>query len=161
MITRASAFRDLTRRLAFALWLAVALPATGAHAVIVVNEPWVRPAVAGGSTEAYMNITATDGATLVAVRSDNAAKVLLHRPGTVMRTADELVLPPHTMVALAPGKYRLSLRRLSHAVRLGDIVRLTLTIKGADFAEHDIAVSAVARLRSPVDDERRAHKHAH
>jgi len=158
---RETPFRSGAPRLAFALWLALALPASGAHAVIVVNQPWVKPADAGRSTEAYMNITATEGATLVAVRSDNAAGVRLQRPGNVTRTTEELALPPRTMVELAPGKYRISLRRLSNAVRLGDIVRLTLTIKDADGAEHDIAVSAVGRLRSPVDDERRAHKHRH
>src|SRR5512146_638569 len=102
---RAIAFRDHTRRVAFALWLALALPPTVAHAVIVVNQPWVRPGVAGGSTEAYMNITATEGGTLVAVRSDKAASVMLQRPGALVRTADELALPPRTMIELAPGKY--------------------------------------------------------
>ena len=158
---RATVFPSRAHRLAFALWLAVTLPASGAQAVVVVNQPWVKPAVAGASTEAYMNLTATEGATLVAVRSDNAAGVTLHRPGNVTRTTDELALPPRTMVELAPGKYRISLRRLSNAVKLGDIVPLTLTIKDADGAEHDIAVSAVGRLRSPVDDERRAHKRRH
>jgi hypothetical protein len=46
-------------------------------------------------------------------------------------------------------------------VRLGDIIPLTLTIQGADGVRQDIAVGAVARLRSPADDERRAHAHHH
>ena len=143
------------------LWLALALPATGAQALTVVNQPWVRPATAGHSTEAYMNLTSTEGATLIAVRTDSAGAVEVHRPGDNKRTTTELSLPAQTIVELAPGKYRLSLRRLAKTVKLGDIVALALTIRGAGGILQDIPVSAVARLRSPVDDERRAHRHRH
>jgi copper(I)-binding protein len=85
----------------------------------------------------------------------------LHRPGGDTRAAAELTLPAGAIVELAPGKYRLSLRRLSRNVRLGDIVPMTLTIRSADGVLQDIAVGAVARLRSPIDDERRAHRHQH
>ena len=147
--------------LLFTLAFALALPATGAQALTVVNQPWVRPAAAGRSTEAYMNLTSTEGATLVAARSDLAAATTLHRPGSDARAAVELALPAGAIVELAPGKYRLSLRRLNKTIKLGDIVPLTLTIRSADGALQDIAVGAVARLRSPVDDERRAHRHQH
>jgi hypothetical protein len=55
----------------------------------------------------------------------------------------------------------LSLRRLSKTIKLGDVLPLTLTIRTADGALQEIAVGAVARLRSPIDDERRAHRHQH
>ena len=147
--------------LPFTLALALGLPAAGAQALTVVNQPWVRPATAGRSTEAYMNLTSTEGATLVAARSDLAAATMLHRPGSDTRAAVELALPAGAIVELAPGNYRLSLRRLNKTVKLGDLVPLTLTIRSADGALQDIAVGAVARLRSPVDDERRAHHHQH
>jgi copper(I)-binding protein len=146
---------------AFGLWLALALTATGAQALTVVNQPWVRPAAAGHSTEAYMNLTSTEGATLVAARTESAAATTLHRPGSDARAAVELALPARAIVGLAPGSYRFSLRRLSKTIKLGDIVPLTLTIRGADGVLQDIAVGAVARLRSSVDDERRAHRHQH
>lgn len=147
--------------LLFTLPFALALPAAGAQALTVVNQPWVRPAAAGRSTEAYMNLTSTEGAALVAVRSDLAAATTLHRPGSDARAAVELSLPAGAIVELAPGNYRLSLRGLNKTVKLGDLVPLTLTIRSADGALQDIAVGAVARLRSPVDDERRAHHHQH
>ena len=143
--------------LLYAAALAFALPAAVAQALTVVNQPWVRPAAAGRSTEAFMNLTSTEGAALVAARSDSAAAMTLHRPGGDTRAAAELTLPAGAIVELAPGKYRLSLRRLSRNVRLGDIVPMTLTIRSADGVLQDIAVGAVARLRSPIDDERRAH----
>lgn len=108
-----------------------------------------------------MNLTSTEGATLVSVRSEGAADVTLHPPGSDPRKLDRLALPAQKIVELAPGKYRLTLRRLTKTVRLGDIVPLTLTIQGVDGARQEIAVGAVARLRSPVDDERRAHAHHH
>ena len=141
--------------------LALALPAAVAQALTVVNQPWIRPAAAGRSTEAFMNLTSTEGATLVAARSDSAAATTLHRPGRDARAAVELALPAGTIVELAPGSYRFSLRRLNKRVKLGDIVPMTLTIRNADGVDQDIAVRAVARLRAPVDDERRAHRHQH
>lgn len=153
--------RIRSRRLGFLLGLALALPSLSAQALIVVNQPWVKPAVARGSSEAYMNITATDGAVLVAARSESAAAVTLLRPGAGKRASAELALPAGTIVELAPSRYRLSLRGLGKAIRLGDVVRLTLTIKDANGAVQEVAVGAVARWRSPVDDERRAHRHRH
>jgi copper(I)-binding protein len=150
-----------SRRLAVVLGLFLAASGTAAQALVVINQPWVKPAGAGRSTEAYMNLTSTEGGTLVAARSDLAAATTLHRPGSDARAAAELALPAGAIVELAPGHYRLSLRRLSRTVKLGDILPLTLTIGSADGAIQEIAVGAVARLRSPVDDERRAHRHQH
>ena len=146
---------------ALLFYLALALSVSSAQAVTIVNQPWVRPAAAGDSTEVYMNLTSTEGATLVATRSDLAAATTLHRPGTDARPAGELALPARAIVQLAPGKYRLWLRRLNRTIKLGDVVPLTLTLRSADGALQDIAVGAVARHRSPVDDERRAHHHQH
>jgi copper(I)-binding protein len=143
----------------YAAALAVALPAAVAQALTIVNQPWVRPASAGRSTEAFMNLTSTEGAALVGARSDSAVATTLHGPGGDPRA--ELALPAGAIVELAPGKYRLSLRRLNRNVKLGDIVPMTLTIRSVDGVLQDIAVGAVARLRSPVEDERRAHRHQH
>jgi copper(I)-binding protein len=148
------------RVLAIGWCLALALSTADAQGLFVVNQPWVRPAAAGHATEAYMNLTSAEGATLVAVRADGAAAVSLRGPGT-NATIRELALPPRTIVEFAPGKYRFWLRRLARTVRLGDSVALTLTIRGTDGGRQDIPVSAVARLRSPLDDERLAHRHRH
>jgi periplasmic copper chaperone A len=149
------------RRLAALLGFVLAASGTAAQALVVINQPWVKPATAGRSTEAYMNLTSTEGATLVAARSESAAAIILHRPGRDARATVELTLPAGAIVELAPGKYRFSLRRLNKSVKLGDVVPMTLTIRSADGVLQDIAVRAVARLRSPVDDERRAQRHQH
>ena len=138
------------------------LAASGApaQALIVINQPWVKPAAGGRSTEAFMNITATEGASLIGARTESAASVRLHAPGAATRPVAEITLPPAKVVALAPGQYRLMLLRLDKRVRLGDIVHLVLTIRD-ERGIRDIPVGAVARWRSPIDDERRAHQHHH
>jgi len=107
-----------------------------------------------------MNLTSTDGATLVAVRTDEAAGVALRGPGKGARTLDLIPLPAKTLVALAPGKDRIVLIRLARTVKLGEHVALTLTIQGNDGVRQDIPVAAEVRTRSPLDDELRAH-HSH
>jgi periplasmic copper chaperone A len=150
-----------SHRLAVLLGFVLAASGTAVHALVVINQPWVKPAAAGRSTEAFMNLTSTEGATLVAARSESAAATTLHRPGRDARAAVELALPAGAIVELVPGRYRFSLRRLNKTIKLGDIVPMTLTIRSADGVLQDIAVRGVARLRSPVDDERRAHRHQH
>jgi copper(I)-binding protein len=148
------------RRLAVPWGLVLTLLAPDASALFVVNQPWVRPAGRGQSTEAYMNLTSTDGATLVSVRSDDAGTVAIRVTGNVARTVPSLPLPPGSPVALAPGKHRLMLTGLARRLRLGERLALTLTIESTDGSRQDIPVFAEVRRRSPLDDEMHAH-HAH
>jgi len=142
--------------------LALLFLAPSAHALFIVNQPWLRPAARGQSTEVYMNLTSTDGTTLVAVHSDEAAAVAIVGPGKGTAAVASMALPAGTVVALAPGKSRLLLTRLVRGAKLGDLFTLTLTIEGTDGTRQDIPVQAEVRLRSPLDDEKRAHHtHAH
>lgn len=142
--------------------LVLLLLAPSANALFIVNQPWVRPAARGQSTEVYMNLTSTDGATLVAVRTDEAAAVAIVGPGKGAAAVASLTLPAKAVVALAPGKARLVLTKLVRSLKLGDLVALTLTIEGTDGTRQDVPVQAEVRMRSPLDDEKRAHHtHAH
>jgi copper(I)-binding protein len=149
------------RKEVLACGLGLALLASNASANFIVNLPWVRPAKSGQSTELYMNLTSTDGATLVALRTDEAAVIVLRGPGGHKRTISSLPLPANVQIALAPGKARIALIRLNRIVKLGEHVEVTLTIEGADGTRVDIPVRAEARMRSPLDDELRAHHHTH
>jgi copper(I)-binding protein len=152
-----------SRRMALRCGLVLLLLAPNAGALLIVNQPWARPAARGQVSEAYMNLTSTDGAMLVAVRSGDAAAVVIRGPGKGGPTARLLRLPAGTPVALAPGKDRLALSGLSRSVKLGERLALTLTFEGADGTRQDIPVAAEVRMRSPVDDERSvahaSHKH--
>ena len=148
-----------TRHLAMACGIALCLLAANANALFIVNQPWVKPARSGQTTEVYMNLTSTDGATLVAVRSDAAATVIVRGPGRKPATIDRLPLPAKVLVALAPGREHIALVRLAKIVKLGERVALTLTIEDSNGGRQEIPVDAEARMRSPEDDERRAHGH--
>lgn len=144
-----------------ALAVALALVAADARAIFVVNQPWIAPARGGHSTEAYMDLTSTEGATLVAARADIAGSLALRAPAKRTGDVSRLPLPAGRMVSLAPGGYRLVLSGLTQAIKLGDRVILTLTIEAADGSRQDVPVNAEARLHSPLDDERRGHEHKH
>ena len=127
----------------------------GTIPVFVVNQPWVAPARKAQTTHAYMNLTSTNGATLLSARSEDAGRVSLH--STHSAAAAGMALPARSEVSLAPGHDYLTLTRLTRALKIGDWVRITLTVRDGDGAVHEIPVNAEVRVRSPVDVERRAH----
>ncbi len=141
--------------------LAAVIATSPVHALFVVNQPWVRPAQIAQSTEAYMNLTSTEGAKLVAVRTEVATASTIRAPGKTAVNRPSVTLPPKTLVALAPGQHRIVLKQLLRTLKQGDRLILTLTIELDDGSRQDIAVDAEVRLRSPIDDERRNHAHAH
>ena len=107
-----------------------------------------------------MDLTSTEGATLVAVATDAAAAVAILKPGKTANKVDSVPLPERTLVAMGPGGYRIALQRVVRTLKLGDRVMLTLTIRNADGTQQEIPVDAEVRLHSPFEDER-AHKHVH
>ncbi len=129
--------------------------------VFAVNQPWVAPSGGKKTTEAYLDLTSSEAVVLVAARSEVAAKVMLRGPEGTKPASHELVLAPGVMVSLAPGAYRLALSGITAPLKRGDRVSLTLTIRHESGALQDIPINAEVRLRSPIDDERRAHRHRH
>jgi copper(I)-binding protein len=154
--------RSPLRRLCIALMLgsAAVTASAPANAVFIVNQPWVRPAKTAQSTEAYMDLTSTDGATLVGVRADVATTVSIRAPGSAVATATKVVLPSKVLVALAPGQYRIAFSHLLRTLQRGDRVELTLTVEQHDGSLQEIVVNAEVREHSPIDDEHRAHGRA-
>jgi len=150
----------LVRNLVLALALGAGASVTHANGLLIVNQPWTRPALAGHATEVYMDITSTEGATVVAVASDIAATTRIRGPDPQRGKATAIALPAGQLVSLAPGNYRISLLRLNRTLKLGDRAWLTLTIEHADGLRQEIAVNSEVRLHSPIDDELHAHRHA-
>jgi len=153
--------RAFGRTLALAAALILGAPAAAAvTGLFVVNEPWVRPAEAG-STDVYMNLRSSDGATLVGVRCELAASVTIEVPDSArrgkFRAVTRIALPAGETVGLAPGKLHLRLAAIGHALKLGEHVALVLTLEAADGSAQEIPVNAEVRRRSPSDDEAHAH----
>jgi periplasmic copper chaperone A len=144
------------RRLALAA--AAAVVSAHAHAVFVINEPWVRPAQAAQATEAYMELVSSDGAMLIGARSPVAGRVTLvgtHGPTLAVP------LPAGRSVHLVPGKFRLALVKLARTLRAGDRVPVTLVLRDGSGATQEIDIDAEVRLRSPTDDHLHPHSHSH
>jgi copper(I)-binding protein len=160
MINRASRRpRDVSLS-AFLCALALCHSASAAP-VFAVGQPWVAPTAGKKNTEAYMDLTSSEAVVLVAARSDAAAKVTLRAPPGIKPAPRELTLPAHVTIVLAPHAYRLAMTGIAAPLKRGDRVALTLTIRHESGVMQDIPVNAEVRLRSPIDDERRAHAHKH
>jgi periplasmic copper chaperone A len=156
---RRPSFRSLCS--ALMLGIAATAPASQASAMFIVNQPWVRPAQVAHATEAYMDLTSTEGGKLVGVRSSVARTVAIRAPGKTAVTASGVTLLPGMLVSLAPGQYRIALVQLLRTLAPGDRVDLTLTVEDNNGSRQEIAVNAEVRMHSPIDDERRAHTHTH
>jgi len=141
--------------------LVATILAAPANALFIVNQPWVRPAQVGQATEVYMDLTSTEGGKVIGVRTDVAKTATIRGPGKAVIVTSKVILPPQTLVALAPGRYRIALGQLMRTLKLGDRLNLILTVEQDDGSRQDIEVNAEVRLRSPIDDERRVHEHSH
>jgi periplasmic copper chaperone A len=139
--------------LAFAAVLGWSSPE--AYGLISVNQPWIKPGTA--SAEAYMNLTSTEGAALVAVDCPLAAHAVL-RAGRPGRTLPSLALPAGKLVSLRAAGKRIVLLGLARPLKLGDRVPLTLVFEAAG-ARQEVAVDAEVRNESPLEAELRSRRH--
>lgn len=138
----------VSRTLGVALLAGVSLSAV---AQTRVEDPWVRPTVAGQpSSGAFMRITADTDSTLLSVTSPVAKDVQIHEmsmTNDVMRMGpvDAVPLPAGKTVALDPDGYHVMLMGLNGQIKEGDQVPLTLTVKNAKGETEVLNVSAPAR----------------
>lgn len=136
------------------LWIS-----TAAQAVLIVSAPWVQPTPDRTATAAFMVLTSTEGAVLKDVRSALATSVVIRAAASGAKTFPQLSLPAGVPVLLAPDSFHLVLRGLAHPLGPGERVPLVLTIETANGSRQEFTVNAEVRLRSPMDDERRARKY--
>jgi len=125
--------------------------------VVTVSQPWVRPASTRATTPVYMVLGSSEAATLVRARSALGNVVLMRDKAVV----DGIALTPGAALAMTAQGPHLAIRGLARSLAQGERVPLTLVLRDGAGATRDIAVDAEVRLRSPIDDERRAHAHDH
>ena len=128
--------------------------------VFVVTEPWVRVAPDGRSAEAFMELRSSDGAAIVAVKSEVVAGITMRPAGAGRATVAKIALPPGETVLLAPGAQRLAIAKLGKPLKPGDRLPFVLVVEGADGGMREIPVNAEVRRRSPTDDHRLPHRHS-
>jgi periplasmic copper chaperone A len=122
-----------------------------AIAQVTVLDPWVRGTVEGQTaTGAYMKIKSDTGARLVTVTSPAAARCSVHEmsmSGNVMRmrALESLPIPAGGTVVLEEGHDHLMMEGLSHTLKEGDTVRLTLTLVDSNGKKQSVEVQAPVR----------------
>jgi len=116
----------------------------GISAAVAAGEPlrvsgaWVPPTVPGQTVgAAYMQLRSAQDATLVKIEADVAAAAEIHQMTTVndvmrMRKLDQVELPAGRNVELAPGARHLMLVDLRRPLKVGDSVKLKLTLRLGD-----------------------------
>lgn len=120
-----------------------------ARAQVTVADAWVRATVtAQRATGAYMRITSTEDARLVAVSSPLAGAAGIHEMAVdkgVMKMRElpnGLALRAGKTVALKSGGYHVMLMDLKQAVKAGGTVPLTLVVEGRDQKRTSVDVTA-------------------
>jgi copper(I)-binding protein len=142
------------------LGLLAALPVASFAAVVSVNEPWVRPATAGASTDVFMELLVSEDATLTDVRTPVAARVSLAQGAQRRAPPFALRLAAQQTLLMRDRGTRIVLARIDRTLKLGDRVALTLVLRYADGSTQDIEVDAEVRRRSPSEDHGHAgHRH--
>jgi copper(I)-binding protein len=123
--------------LLLAALLAPHVQATQAEQV-KASHAWIRllPADLPAGGYVLLDNHGSVSATLVSARSSAYASVMLHQStmdaqsGNHMHMVDQLVVPAHGQVALAPAGYHLMLEKATHPLKPGDLVGVTF-----DFAD--------------------------
>ena len=140
------------------LCLLALAPVASLAAVITVNEPWIRPVAAGGATEAFMELTVSESATLVDVRTSAARRVELVQ-GRQRRAAPfALPIAARERVLMRPRDTHIVFFGVGRTLKRGDRVAFTIVLRYADGTTQDFEVDAEVRRQSPSDDHR-AHRH--
>ena len=121
--------------------------------VVTVSQPWLPPAASHASTPLYLVLGTSEPATLVGARSP-LGDVQLYDG---QRRIDAWPLVPGATLVMTLRGPHLVVRNLDRALARSERVPVTLRLRDADGDVQEIEVSAEVRLRSPIDDERRAH----
>ena len=118
---------------------------------VTIKEPWVRGTVRGQkATGAFMQLTATEAASLVSVESPVAGSVQIHEMKMEndvmkMRAIAKLDLPAGKAVELKPGGYHMMLMDLKQPLKKGEAVPIRLRFEGKDKTFKTIEIKAQVR----------------
>ena len=136
------------RILPLAILAVLSLPAA---ASVTATDAWVRGTVpAQKSTGAFVTLTSTEDARVVAVTTPAARSAQIHESLTddgraSMRHVESLKLPAGRSVELRPGGYHVMLEGLAKPLAEGDRVPLTFTIEDKGGKRSRVEVDAAVR----------------
>jgi copper(I)-binding protein len=142
---RVSAFKELF------LALTLAASSLAAQAEVKATGAWVRATVPSQkSTGAFVTLTSSEDAKVVAVESPAAAMAELHsstmKGGTMeMRAVETVALPAGKPVELKPGALHVMLMGLAKPAKAGESFPLVFTIEDRRGKRTRLDVSAAVR----------------
>lgn len=121
----------------------------GAEGGLSIEDPWVRAAMEGGNTAAYMRIDNAGGEAdrLVGATFADAERVEIHETvmdgdvASMVHMPDGLDVPADGEVVLQPGGYHVMIMGLSSPLEDGDTAAITLQFEVAG----DMDISAPVR----------------
>lgn len=148
--------RSLLAAALLALGMA-AIAAAPVPAGVRVEHAWIRWLPAQLPSAGYaviVNDSAVD-VRLTGARSADYGMVMLHRSmlansDSRMEAVDELDIPAHGRVQLAPGGYHLMLSKPGRAIKPGDKVAMSLAFAGGETLQVDFSVLP-ANSTGPAD----------
>lgn len=137
--------------------IALSLNTAIAQPVVAVDDAWIRATVPEQrATGAFMRLTSKEPAKLVSAASPASSVVEVHEMAMQndvmkMRQAPAIELPAGSVVDLKPGGYHIMLMQLSHQMKTGDKVPITLTFEDAAKKKSEVTVQAEVRpLNTPA-----------
>ena len=145
--------------------LSCLLAASHAAAALSVTHAWVRATVPGQSVAAaYLRLRSDKPVTVVDVRTSVARHAEVHemtmQAGVMkMRRIDRLAVPAGQPLDLKPGGYHLMLIDVTHPLKDGERVPLTVVVEGSDGKREEARVEA--EVRSAAPEKQPAHDHHH
>jgi periplasmic copper chaperone A len=106
-----------------------------AEARLVISDTWVRPALASGTTAAYLNITnnSDNPITISGVTADFADMIQIHQTvvendmAQMQHTDNGLRIGAGETMRLEPGGYHIMLMNVQQALNEGETVTLSIT----------------------------------
>ncbi len=134
-----------------ALVVAALLAASPAVADVTAKDAWARGTVAGQkSSGAFLILTSTEDAKVVAVKSPIAKSAEIHMTESHhgmmhMHAVEALALPANKPVELKPGAHHVMLMGLTRTLGAGDTVPLTFIIEDARGKRSSVEVNAAVR----------------
>lgn len=151
--------RIASRGLSF--WFAMSISASvAAGDVLRVSGAWASPTVPGQTVgAAYMRLRSEQDAALVKIETDASSAAEIHQMTTVndvmrMRRLDQVELPAGQLVELSPGGRHVMLVDLRHPLKIGDSVRITLTLRLRDGSTARETVNAPVVRKAAHGDHR-------
>lgn len=142
-------------------WLALNMSeGIAADELFRVSGEWVSPTVPGQTVgAAYMRMRSEQDASLVKIETDASSAAEIHQMTTVndvmrMRRLDQVALPAGQLVEFSPGGRHVMLVDLRHPLKIGESVRITLTLRLRDGSTARATVNAPVARKAAHGDRR-------